>query len=257
MKELFSPGNTEDFVGVVRAAGRAVLDVYSTDFTVRRKLDASPVTEADERAERIILEGLALLSPGIPVISEEASCGRAQVTTSSLFWLVDPLDGTKEFVGRNGEFTVNLALIQDGLPVFGLVLAPALQRLYGGGTGLPAFVEDEAGRRAIAVRKVPEEGLTVVSSRSHGDPSALDAFLDGRKVARQVAAGSSLKLCLVAEGKADLYVRLGRTMEWDIAAGHAVLAAAGGAVLRVDDSMPLQYGKPGLDNPHFVARGAA
>lgn len=233
------------------------MDVYSTDFEVRGKADESPVTEADERAEQIILQGLARLSAGIPVISEEASSRGVQVAGGELFWLVDPLDGTKEFVSRNGEFTVNLALIRQGLPVFGLVLAPALGRLYGGGAGVPAFIEDGAGLRRIAVRAVPEEGLTVVSSRSHGDPAALEAFLGGRKVAQQVAAGSSLKLCLVAEGKADLYIRLGRTMEWDIAAGHAVLAAAGGKVLRVDDRMPLQYGKPGLDNPHFVAQGAA
>lgn len=233
------------------------MQVYSTDFEVWGKADESPVTEADERAEQVILEGLERISGGVPVISEEASSRGVQVAAGDLFWLVDPLDGTREFVSRNGEFTVNLALIHHGRPVFGLVLAPALGRLYGGGDGVPAFVEDDAGRRQIAVRKVPEEGLTVVSSRSHGDPAALEAFLEGRKVAQQVSAGSSLKLCLVAEGKADLYVRLGRTMEWDIAAGHAVLAAAGGTVLRVDDRALLQYGKPGLDNPHFVAQGAA
>lgn len=233
------------------------MDVYSTDFEVRGKADESPVTAADERAEQVILEGLERISEGIPVISEEASSRGAQEATADLFWLVDPLDGTKEFISRNGEFTVNLALVHEGRPVFGLVLAPALGRLYCGGDGVPAFVEDGSGRRRIAVREVPDEGLTVVSSRSHGDPAALEAFLEGRRVAHQVSAGSSLKLCLVAEGKADLYVRLGRTMEWDIAAGHAVLAAAGGTVLRVDDRSPLQYGKPGLDNPYFVAQGAA
>lgn len=233
------------------------MDVYSTDFQVRGKADESPVTEADERAEQIILEGLGRISPDVPVISEEASARGTQVATGELFWLVDPLDGTKEFISRNGEFTVNLALVRHESPVFGLVFAPALGRLYGGGEGVPAFVEDTSGRRQIAVRQVPGEGLTVISSRSHGDPAALEAFLEGRKVAHQVSAGSSLKLCLVAEGKADLYVRLGRTMEWDIAAGHAVLAAAGGTVLRVEDREPLRYGKPGLDNPHFVAQGAA
>ena len=251
------PSNVEELTALVRAAGHAVMDVYSTDFRVRGKADESPVTEADERAEQVLLEGLGRISAGVPVISEEASSRGAQVSVADLFWLVDPLDGTKEFISRNGEFTVNLALIHRGRPVFGLILAPALGRLYGGGEGMPAFVEDESGRGQIAVRKVPDEGLTVVSSRSHGDSAALEAFLEGRKVAQQVSAGSSLKLCLVAEGKADLYVRLGRTMEWDIAAGHAVLAAAGGTVLRVDDRTPLQYGKPGLDNPHFVAQGAA
>lgn len=257
MKPFPLPASPDVLVDLVQAAGRAVMDVYATDFEVRGKGDASPVTAADERAEAIILEGLARVSGDIPVISEEASEAGVQVAAGEVFWLVDPLDGTKEFVGRNGEFTVNLALVHHGRPVFGLVLAPALGRLYGGGDGVPAFVEDGDGRRPVAVRQVPEEGLTVVSSRSHGDPAALEAFLQGRKVAHQVSAGSSLKLCLVAEGRADLYVRLGRTMEWDIAAGHAVLAAAGGSVLRLDDRMPLQYGKPGLDNPHFVAQGAA
>lgn len=251
------PSSVDEFTALVREAGRVVMEVYSTDFEVRGKADESPVTEADERAERVILEGLGRLSAGIPVVSEEASSQGGQTEAGELFWLVDPLDGTKEFISRNGEFTVNLALIHQGRPVFGLVLAPALGRLYGGGDGVPAFVEGASGRRQIAVREVPDEGLTVVSSRSHGDPAALEAFLAGRRVAHQVAAGSSLKLCLVAEGKADLYVRLGRTMEWDIAAGHAVLAAAGGRVLRVDDRAPLRYGKPGLDNPHFVAQGAA
>ena len=257
VNEPLSPEAVEDLVALVRAAGRAVMDVYSTDFEVRGKADDSPVTEADERAEQVILQGLRRLAPAIPVISEEASARGVQVEASELFWLVDPLDGTKEFISRNGEFTVNLALVHRGRPVFGLVLAPALGRLYGGGDGVPAFVEDGSGRTQIAVREVPGEGLTVVASRSHGDPAALEAFLEGRKVANQVAAGSSLKLCLVAEGKADLYVRPGRTMEWDIAAGHAVLAAAGGKVLRIDDRTALQYGKPGLDNPHFVAQGAA
>lgn len=251
------PANVEELVDLVRTAGRTVMEVYSTDFAVRGKADESPVTEADDRAEQVILEGLSRLAGDVPVISEEASARGAQVAATDLFWLVDPLDGTKEFISRNGEFTVNLALIHQGRPVFGLVLAPALGRLYVGGDEVPAFVEDDAGRRRIGVRQVPEEGLTVVSSRSHGDPAALEAFLQGRKVARLVSAGSSLKLCLVAEGKADLYVRLGRTMEWDIAAGHAVLAAAGGTVQRVRDGLPLQYGKSGLDNPHFVAQGAA
>ena len=257
MSEQLSPGSVGGLVELIRAAGRAVMDVYSTDFSVRRKSDESPVTEADEQAEQIILQGLSRLLPGVPAISEEAGSSGIPAQAADLFWLVDPLDGTKEFIGRNGEFTVNLALICHGRPIFGLVLAPALDRLYGGGEGVPAFVEDVDGRRRIAVRSVPEEGLTVVSSRSHGDSAALEAFLDGRKVAHQVAAGSSLKLCLVAEGKADLYVRLGRTMEWDIAAGHAVLAAAGGSVLCVEGRTPLRYGKPGLDNPHFVAQGAA
>lgn len=248
------PDLLERLLPVARAAGEAILAVYATDFAVRGKEDASPVTEADERAEALILAQLAQLTPDIPVVSEEAAAAGRVPEVAERFWLVDPLDGTKEFISRNGEFTVNIALIDHGRPVLGVVLAPALGRLFGGAEGLGAFVEDGAGRRAIAVRVPPQEGLTVVASRSHGDSAALDAFLAGRKVASLANAGSSLKLCLVAAGEADLYPRLGRTMEWDIAAGDAVLRAAGGRVTDLAGA-DLRYGKPGLDNPHFVASG--
>lgn len=244
---------------ITRAAGRVVLAVYASDFEVRGKTDASPVTAADERAEALIVPALQALTPGVPVVAEEAvAAGRGPVP-GERFWLVDPLDGTREFVNRNGEFTVNIALVEHGEPALGVVLAPALGahgRLFSGALGLGAWVEDDAGRRPIRCRRVPAEGLTVVASRSHGDAAALEAFLAGRRVAALASAGSSLKLCLVAAGEADLYPRLGRTMEWDIAAGHAVLRAAGGEVSRLDDGQPLRYGKPGLDNPHFVATGA-
>ena len=251
----------ESITNIARRAGEVILQVYATDFAVRGKDDASPVTQADEQAEALILESLAALAPGIPVVAEESAAAGRVPDLASLggrFWLVDPLDGTKEFIGRNGEFTVNIALVERGEPLLGVVLAPALGplgRLFGGCRGSGAFVEDAAGRRTIACRAVPDAGLTVVASRSHGDAAALDAFLAGRKVASLTNAGSSLKLCLVAAGEADLYPRLGRTMEWDIAAGHAVLAAAGGRVCRVDTGEPLRYGKPGFDNPHFVASG--
>jgi 3'(2'), 5'-bisphosphate nucleotidase len=247
-------------VEVVRAAGALVMQVYGTDFAVRGKDDASPVTEADERAEALIVPALHALAPGVPVVAEEAVAAGRVPEVQERFWLVDPLDGTKEFISRNGEFTVNVALIEGGRPVMGVVFAPALGRLYAGRVGEGAWVEDPArgpGRHPIHVRPVPAEGLTVVASRSHGDATALDAFLAGRRVASLANAGSSLKLCLVAEGAADLYPRLGRTMEWDIAAGHAVLAAAGGRVVRVDGNGPLAYGKPGFDNPHFAAWGSA
>jgi 3'(2'), 5'-bisphosphate nucleotidase len=243
---------------LARDAGAVIMEIYATDFAVRGKDDASPVTAADERAEAVILAGLARLTPGIPVVAEEAVAAGQVPEVGERFWLVDPLDGTKEFISRNGEFTVNIALIEHGQPVLGVVLAPALGmrgRLFSGAVGLGAWVEDDAGHREIACRAVPAEGLTVVASRSHGDAAALDAFLAGRKVASTTNAGSSLKLCLVAAGEADLYPRLGRTMEWDIAAGHAVLAAAGGRVLRAADGSPLTYGKPGFDNPHFAAHG--
>jgi 3'(2'), 5'-bisphosphate nucleotidase len=245
-------------IEAARAAGKSILDIYSTDFEIRGKADTSPVTAADEAAEEIILAALARCTPDIPVISEEAASRGVVPAVQQRFWLVDPLDGTKEFISRNGEFTVNIALIEQGRPVMGVVLAPALDRLFAGrvgsGSDAGAFVEERGERRPIACRAVPSEGLTVVSSRSHGDAAALDAFLEGRRVATSVNAGSSLKLCLVASGEADLYPRLGRTMEWDIAAGHAVLCAAGGDV-RTLDGVPLTYGKPGLDNPHFVAHG--
>ena len=244
----------ENVIRITRQAGEVVMAVYATDFAVRGKEDASPVTEADERAEAVIVPALKALLPGVPVVAEEAVAGGEIPEVSKRFWLVDPLDGTKEFVSRNGEFTVNIALIEDGVPVLGVVLAPALGRLFAGASGRGAFVEDAQGRRPIECRAVPVAGLTVVASRSHGDAAALDAFLGGRKVAALASAGSSLKLCLVASGEADLYPRLGRTMEWDIAAGHAVVLAAGGQVCRLDGE-PLGYGKPGLDNPHFYASG--
>lgn len=239
---------------ICRQAGAAILEVYDSDFEVRGKADASPVTAADERAEAIITPALQALTPGIPVVAEEAVSGGVMPDISSgLFWLVDPLDGTKEFISKNGEFTVNIALIERGVPVLGVVFAPALGRLYAGGDGLGAWLEDAEGRRPICCRPVPTEGWSVVASRSHGDAAQLDTFLAGRKVAALVSAGSSLKLCLVAAGHADLYPRLGRTMEWDIAAGDAVLRAAGGLVRHVGSDEPLCYGKPGLDNPHFYA----
>jgi 3'(2'), 5'-bisphosphate nucleotidase len=244
----------ERLLPIARAAGDEILAVYATDFDVRDKSDASPVTEADERAEALILRELAVLTPEIPVVSEEAAAAGRVPEAGSRFWLVDPLDGTKEFVSRNGEFTVNIALVEGGRPVLGVVGVPALGRLYGGAAGDGAFAEDGEGRRAIACRTPPEEGLTIVSSRSHGDPAALEAFLAGRPVASSVTAGSSLKFCLVASGEADLYPRLGRTMEWDTAAGHAVVGAAGGRVSVVGGD-ELGYGKPGFENPHFVAVG--
>ena len=245
---------------LARQAGDVVMAVYATDFTVRGKGDASPVTEADERAEAVILAGLARLAPGIPVVAEESvAAGRTPDVSGGRFWLVDPLDGTREFIHRNGEFTVNIALIDQGRPVAGVVLAPAVGgpsgRLFAGAVGHGAWVEDAQGRRPIQCRAAPADGLTVVASRSHGDAAALDAFLAGRRVAQLTNAGSSLKLCLLAEGAADLYPRHGRTMEWDIAAGHAVLAAAGGQVWLIDGSAPLAYGKPGFENPHFYAAG--
>ncbi|OYT85576.1 MAG: 3'(2'),5'-bisphosphate nucleotidase [Burkholderiales bacterium PBB6] len=249
------PRLLEELTPLVHAAGEVIMGIYATDFSVENKSDASPVTLADQQAEAVILAGLAKIAPDIPVVAEEAVAAGHVPEVAGRFFLVDPLDGTKEFISRNGEFTVNIALIDGGRPVLGLVYAPAIGRLFGGAVGHGAWLEDAAGRRSIACRAVPAEGLTVVASRSHGDETALDAFLNGRVVASRTNAGSSLKLCLVAAGEADLYPRLGRTMEWDIAAGDAVLRAAGGRVTVVSDGADLRYGKPGFDNPHFAASG--
>ncbi len=254
--QLKDPALLDAVIRLARAAGDVIMAVYATDFVVRDKSDASPVTEADEQAEAVITQGLRTLAPGVTIVAEEAVAGGDQPAAGRWFWLVDPLDGTQEFVQRNGEYTVNIALVRDGEAVLGVVFAPALGRLFAGVRDQGAFEVDGTVRRAIRCRAVPSEGLTVVASRSHGDAAALDAFLADRKVALTAHAGSSLKLCLVAAGEADLYPRLGRTMEWDIAAGHAVLSAAGGRVETLAGA-PLRYGKPGFDNPHFVASGLA
>lgn len=244
----------EALLDIVRDAGKCVMDVYATDFEVTDKSDNSPVTQADKKADEVIVGRLAALTPDIFIVSEESTEAGQRPADGASFWLVDPLDGTKEFINRNGEFTVNIALIENGQPVLGVVLAPALGRLFSGIAGVGAWLEDATGAREIRCRVPPAEGLTVVASRSHGDAAALDAYLAGRTVAELRNAGSSLKICLVAAGEADVYPRLGRTMEWDIAAGHAVLAAAGGRIEQVDGS-PFSYGKPDFANPHFAAWG--
>jgi len=236
-------------------AGAVIMNIYQGHIAVRAKADQSPVTEADEAAEAVILAALAELAPEIPVIAEESvAAGRIPEIGEGPFWLVDPLDGTKEFISRNGEFTVNVALIEDGLPTLGVVFAPAIGQLYLAGPRAVTLEKDGGAARPIVVRRPAADGLVVVASRSHRDAKT-DDYLADFEVKSLTAAGSSLKLCLVAAGEADLYPRLGRTMEWDIAAGHAVLAAAGGRVETLDGA-PLRYGKPGFENPFFVARGA-
>ncbi|MFN8893598.1 MAG: 3'(2'),5'-bisphosphate nucleotidase CysQ [Betaproteobacteria bacterium] len=256
-----SPGLLAEVEAVAEEAAALILEVYATDFAVLGKADASPVTVADERAEAHLVAALQRLAPGVPVVAEEAAARGEVPAVGARFWLVDPLDGTREFVSRNGEFTVNIALVEDGSPVLGVVQVPVQRRRYAGLVGQGAWCEDAEGRRAITCRAVPPVGeLVVASSRSHGDEAALRGWLAGQGLAgrplRHRAAGSSLKFGLLACGEADLYPRLGRTMEWDTAAGHAVLRAAGGEVCMLDGA-PLRYGKPGFENPHFVARGAA
>ena len=242
---------------LARDAGALILEVYGGDFAVRGKADASPVTEADERAEALIVPALQALTPAWPVVAEEAMARGAAPAPAALgdgFWLVDPLDGTREFVSRNGEFTVNIALVRQGVPVLGVVYVPVADRLYAGLQGQGAWLQEGGRRAAVRCRAQPPEGPTLAGSRSHGDEAALTAWLQGRPVAARITAGSSLKFGLVAAGQADLYPRLGRTMEWDTAAGDAVLRAAGGCVQDLAGA-PLRYGKPGFENPHFVARG--
>ncbi|MGZ3305156.1 MAG: 3'(2'),5'-bisphosphate nucleotidase CysQ [Asticcacaulis sp.] len=250
-----------DFNPIMLAAGAEILRIYATDFTVASKGDASPVTEADGRAERIILDGLARIAPDIPVVAEEEAAAGRLPDTGRRFFLVDPLDGTKEFISRNGEFTVNIALIEDGEPVRGAVYAPALGKLYWGARGEGAYVAEVIDgvmgpSQPIRTRAAPHDGLTAVGSRSHGSDETAE-YLKAFHVNTFAAAGSSLKFCLLAEGSADLYPRLGRTMQWDTAAGDAVLRAAGGRVETLD-GLPLRYGREAsadFANPHFVAFG--
>ena len=246
----------EEVIRAARAAGEVVLEVYARGTTARSKMDGSPVTEADERAQDLILARLTQIAGEVPIVSEEGqeSNRQAPASASASFWLVDPLDGTKEFLSGNGEFTVNIALIEDRKPVLGVVLAPARGLLFAAAPDSGPTVEDGSGRRPISTRAIPSEGATIVSSRSHGDAEALARFTGGRRVAATVCAGSSLKFCLLASGEADLYPRFGRTMEWDTAAGDAILRAAGGRVTDLEGN-PLSYGKPGFENPHFVAWG--
>lgn len=239
-----------------RHAGALILDLYeaSTACSLADKDDGSPVTMADVVAERCIVRALGALTPDIPIVGEEAHAEGRCPDVRERFWLVDALDGTREFINRNGEFTVNIGLVDHGEPVLGVVYAPALGALYAGSLTMGAFIEQGGQRRAIQCRAEHPEGVDVVSSRSHGNALAMDAFLAMHPIRNYIGVGSSLKFCLVAEGKADLYPRLGPTMEWDTAAGHAVLSASGGSVTTLQGK-PLRYGKPGYANPHFCAHG--
>jgi 3'(2'), 5'-bisphosphate nucleotidase len=251
-------------VPIAAEAGRRIVAIRARPHDVSAKADGSPLTEADLAAEAVIAAGLPAAAPGIPVVSEEAEA-RSLPTPGAPFILVDPLDGTREFLGPSGEFTVNIALIEGGRPVAGVVYAPALGRIWRGARGLGAAVAalpaDAATKSAawtpIRVRPRPEAGLTAVASRSHLDPET-SAFLAGLPVADRRSIGSSLKFCLVAEGEADVYPRFGPTMEWDTAAGQAVLEAAGGSVTSPDGA-PFGYGKQdaGFRNGAFVAWGGA
>jgi 3'(2'), 5'-bisphosphate nucleotidase len=239
-------------------AGARIMEIYDADdFAVRAKSDASPVTEADEAADALISAGLRAAFPDIALVTEEQAATHDEA--ASTFLIVDPLDGTKEFIQRRGDFTVNIALVEDGTPTLGVVYAPAKGRLFrtlpGGGaveeTG-PFDPEAPGEASAIAVRRPDESALLVVASKSHRSPET-DDYISKYSVADMRSAGSSLKFCLVATGEADLYPRLGRTMEWDTAAGDAVLRAAGGEMVRFEDHGAFTYGKPGFANGYFIA----
>lgn len=243
----------EKVCAIARQAGGAILDIYDGDHGVEYKDDKSPLTAADKAAHEVIVAGLKELTPDIPILSEEGKdIPYEERQKWPRFWLVDPLDGTKEFIKRNGEFTVNIALIEGQKPVFGVVYVPVLDTLYWGGKGQGAFKKVGQGTpEAISVRQPDaERGLTVVMSRSHPSPE-LEEYLKSINVADALSVGSSLKLCAVAEGRADLYPRLGPTMEWDTGAGQAVVVAAGGTVNKMNGES-LEYNKETLLNPFFI-----
>ncbi len=250
---MFLPAISE-LEPIARAAGDAILAIYRQPFAVEYKQDESPLTAADQGAHEVIVQALARLTPDIPVLSEESDAETMQARLGwSRYWLVDPLDGTKEFVSRNGEFTVNIALIEEGRPVWGLVYAPVLDRLWYGGKGMGAWRVADGKRETI--QTLPhQEGAPwrVVGSRNHLSQETLDYLAPFGEI-ELVSMGSSLKFCIIAEGGAELYPRLAPTCEWDTAAAQAVLEGAGGSVTQLDGSA-LAYNKPDILNPWFVAR---
>ena len=259
-KELFM--NKAKICTVIRKlaieAGKEIMEIYNdNDFKVKLKEDESPVTIADETADKLIFAGLREAFPNIPIVTEEQA--ETHNEQASTFFIVDPLDGTKEFIHRRGEFTVNIAYVVDGHPLMGVVYAPAKGRLFYTDKEGKSIEElgthniDEVGDiKYISVSIPNSDGLIVVASKSHRD-QALEDYIAKYTVLNSRAAGSSLKFCLIATGEADFYPRVGRTMEWDTAAGHAILTGAGGHVVRFDNHEPLIYGKPLFENPFFIA----
>lgn len=254
------PALLECAADLARSAGDVILAARANGFAVSAKADASPVTDADRAAEALIREGLAPI--GIPIVAEEAEAAGAASTPSGEYWLVDPLDGTREFAAGRDEFTVNIGLVRNGRPVLGVVLLPASAELFLGIPGNGCWKETGwrngavGARRAIHARMPPAEGATVYASRQHRDGARLVAWLAARRPHRVVNIGSAVKFCRLAEGAGDLYPRFGTTMEWDTAGPQAVLEAAGGACLAADGA-PLGYGKPGWRNGDFLCRGLA
>lgn len=252
-----TPALLDAVAALSRTAGDAILAIYRQDFAVTQKTDDSPVTAADLAAHHLIFDGLTALTPGVPVVSEEGLIPAAEVRAMwSRYWLVDPLDGTREFIAKNGEFTVNIALVENGRPVLGVVLAPALDLLYAAAEGAGAWREEAGARMPLAVRRWPEKPVLMLS-RAHPDPDAAARLAKlGEYEAMQV--GSSLKFCRIAEGVADAYPKFASIWFWDTAAAQCVLEQAGGVALSLEDFAPLRYAPDSsLRTPSFIAAGDA
>ena len=251
---MLHSGIIDDVVEIALSAGNIILRFYDDQFSIMQKSDGSPVTAADQAAEDYIIPALTRLTPDIPIIAEErVAMGQIPDVSGGTFWLVDPLDGTKEFINRNGDFTVNIGLIQSGIPTLGVVSTPVDNCVWAGSLADGALQIKDGVQQKIGVRKANQQKITVVASRSHRSPE-LETFISELKVEQSISRGSSLKFCLIAEGKADIYPRTGPTMEWDTAAGHAVLIAAGGKMTGFDGTQ-FQYAKPDFLNGWFIARG--
>ena len=244
-------GLVDQLAEAAQEAGEAILEIVRRGFEVEAKQDSSPVTEADRAAELVILAALARAAPGIPVIAEEEVAAGRIPAHDDTYFLVDPLDGTKEFVRGGDDYTVNIGLIEKGVPRLGVVFAPATRVLHGGSVGAGAWVDDGSGRRPIRTRQRGEQ-ITAVASKSHLNQATIDYLEAAVGTCGYVSVGSSLKFCIVAEGRADIYPRASPTSEWDTAAGHAVLLAAGG-IVDGPDGGPLRYGKRAFLNRAFVA----
>ena len=244
----------DDVAEIALSAGNIIMQFYNDQFSIKTKSDGSPVTAADQAAEDYIIPALTRLTPEIPIIAEESvAMGHTPNVNDGTFWLVDPLDGTKEFINRNGDFTVNIGLIESGIPTLGIVSTPVDNCVWAGSLKGGAFKYKDGIRQKIGVRKANNQKITVVASRSHRSPE-LEDFISKLKVERSISRGSSLKFCLIAEGDADIYPRTGPTMEWDTAAGHAVLIAAGGNMTNFDGTQ-FRYAKPDFLNGWFIANG--
>ena len=251
---MYEEVDLEKVVSIAKDAGNEIMKIYKKDFSVEYKEDNSPLTEADLKSNEIICTALTALYPHIPILSEEnKEVAYDDRKDWKIFWLIDPIDGTKEFVKKNGEFTVNIALIEEGLPVLGVVYAPVLEEMYMAKRGFGAFKNGE--KLPLVQNEFPKELLNVVASKSHLSKETQE-FIDNLETnkVKQISKGSSLKLCMVAEGTADIYPRLAPTMEWDTAAAHAIVLEAGKEVIQFDAKEPVVYNKQNLLNPWFIVK---